>query len=85
MDNEMTVVTVNFEKYQGGYLATSKDIKGMFITHRNLAKVYAAVPTAIKMFFKATFGGDFDVSEANPRLTENPSPIGEIEFIARAA
>jgi hypothetical protein len=81
--NHPHVVTVNFEHYQGGYLATCKSIKGLFITHRDLARVYRAVPTAIKMWLRSVYGCEFNVTESMPHA--GAQPIGEVAFVAQAA
>ncbi len=55
---------VSFEQYAQGYIATSESLKGLFVSHTSLAKVYEAVPVAIRLLYKADHGIEVSVREA---------------------
>jgi len=81
---ETTIVRVRFERYKHGYLATSRTLKGLFISHKSLANVYEAVPVAIKLLLKAERGLDVTVEEA-PESSDKKHGLDDIAFLAKAA
>lgn len=84
MTNTTNIVKVSFERYKNGYVATSKTLKGLFVSHKSLATVYDSVPVAIKLIFKAKFGMDVNVEEAS-ELSEEKHGLEDIVFLAKAA
>lgn len=84
MTDTTSVIRVKFERYKHGYLATSKTMKGLFISHKSLAKVYEAVPVAIKLLFKAQHGIDVQVYEA-AGFSDEVENLSDVAFLAKAA
>jgi len=73
------VVTVNYSKRGDWYIATSDQIRGLFVACPNLADAYNEVPQAIQLIFKAKYDMDVDVKESS---AAEKSPIDKITYIA---
>ena len=64
MTNTISYVKVSFERYKNGYVATSASLRGLFVSHKTLSRVYDTVPSAIRLLFKAKYNLDVLVEEA---------------------
>ncbi len=85
MNNTTQMVRVDFEEYSNGYIATSKYIEGLFVSHTSYDKVLSAVPAAIRLLMKAQYGVDFVVEEYTGDLQETRPVSGVKTFYAKAA
>jgi len=81
---DSVTIHVSFSQHDGGYMATSKNCRGLFVSHSTISKVLESVPRAIKLLFKAERGLDVEVKEATkPEVVLAPIPGGlEVAFIA---
>lgn len=78
------IITVTIDTYSGGYIATSKALKGLFISHNTLEGVCKAVPIAIRLLFKAQYNEDVIIEEAID-APEGRQPLQEVAYLAKAA
>lgn len=79
------IIHVCFSQYEGGYIATSEDCRGLFVSHSSALKVIQTVPRAIKLLFKAK-GVDVEVREDTEHRPHSTDLKGlEVAFIAEAA
>lgn len=82
---EPVTIHVSFSQYDGGYVATSKDCSGLFVSYPTMSKVFESVPRAIKLLFKAE-GVDVEVTESTkPEVVLAPDHGLEVAFIAHIA
>lgn len=81
---EPVTIHVSFSQYDGGYVATSADCRGLFVSNQSFTKVLESVPRAIKLLFKAEHGVEVDVKEVSkPEVVLVPIPGGlEVAYIA---
>jgi len=76
MDTEdFTIVRVRVERNGTGlYMATSPDISGIYVAHRDLNAIYADMPNVIRLWFKRAEGRDVRVfQEGAPGLGAAPA------------
>lgn len=58
-------VRVSYAKRRDHYIATSNDLRGLFIANTTLSSVYEEVPEAIKLLFKVKYGLNVSVKESS--------------------
>lgn len=75
------IVRVSFSKKSEWFIATSEDLRGLFVADRSLSVVYEEVPEVIKLMFKIKLGLDVDVKESS--MVEK-RPIDELVYIAES-
>lgn len=84
MTNTTSIVKVSIEQYNQGYLATSENLKGLFVSHRTLSKVYDSIPDAIRLLFKAKYDTEVMVEEVFNH-SDGKHELKDIVFLAKAA
>jgi len=75
-------IQVEFKKHRDWYIASAKNLRGLFVAAPSKEEMFADVPEAIKTLFKFNMGLDVRVYEAQ---TPEPQPMDEITYIAQAA
>lgn len=87
---ESVTIRVSVSQHSGGFVATSKDCRGLFVSNSTVTKVLETVPRAIKLLFKAEHGIDVEVTEVEKTgsalfsCEEDVSGL-QVAFIAKAA
>jgi hypothetical protein len=68
--DDITIVRVHVERNCTGlFMATSPDISGIYVAHRDLNAIYADMPNVIRLWFKRVEGRDVRVfQEGAPEL-----------------
>lgn len=75
------IVRVSYSKRGDWYIATSDDLRGLFVTNPSLSEVYQEIPEAIKLLFKAKYDMNVEVKETS--LPEKRS-IQELVYTAES-
>lgn len=75
------IVRVEYAKRGEWYIATSEDLRGLFVANPSLSVVYEEIPHAIKMLFKIKYDMNVEVKEA--ALAEKRS-IEELVYTAES-
>jgi hypothetical protein len=61
-DDDIGVVRIRVQKSRRGlFMATSPDISGLYVAHRDLNAIFADMPNVIRAWFKRTRGMDVRV------------------------
>ena len=82
MTNPTSCVRDTFERHKNAYVATSASLKGLFVSHKTLSRVYDTVPSAIRLLFKAKYGLDVSVEEADCR--QHRHGISDVVFLVKS-
>jgi hypothetical protein len=65
------LIRIRIERSADGlYCATSPDLTGICLTHRNIAAIYDDMPNVIRLWYKSNRGADVEVMQA-PLPAEN--------------
>lgn len=71
MGDLIRIVRVTISQTASGlWTATSAQLPGMVMIHRDIKEIRADLPAAIKMIFKHREGVDFDIREIEPERGE---------------
>lgn len=72
-------IRVFLSKRQEWYIATSPDMRGLFVTDPSLGEVYQEIPEVIRLLFKVQHGVDVVVRDA---AAPEKRSLDSIMFIA---
>lgn len=76
------VINVEIFERQGGHYATSKELSGLFVAHKNLETVKQEIPECIKLLLEHKTQRNVFVEEANSDMLK---PIGQKVYVAKVA
>jgi len=64
-------IIIEYKKDGGGvFVATSRDVPGLLLAHRNREAVIGDIPAAIKLLFKLNRGEDVNVFPAEDKTAD---------------
>ena len=76
--HKITVVNVKIEESASGlFFATSEDLDGLCVAHRDLDKIKEDMPNIVRLLYKRRFDLDVKVFEASsPKGDDAPNKLG---------
>lgn len=71
MKVEQDIIVIDVVKHGSGlYEATSRDLRGVCVTHRNFDKIVSDLPNIVQLWFKLEKGEDVEVLVSRPHQTD---------------
>jgi hypothetical protein len=83
-EHEIIVITVSRDE-DGLYTATSADLKGVFVAHRDLQKIVEDMPNIIRLWFKRNRDAAVEVFQAQVRQVDDEYAIQAMTIPAEIA
>ena len=79
------IVRIDLAQTDSGlFVATSKDVPGLFVTHRDVAAIRSDMPTVIRAMYRRLYGLDVTVVEAR-HGADRGSPSAMPDWVALPA
>jgi len=78
------IITVDLSQTLDIFLATSEDLKGLYVCDRDIVELFKEIPNVIKVIYKASKGMDVKVQQAPFDIGRNRvEGINNIKYIVK--